>query len=426
MLKTLIVADDNTGANASAILLKDLNFSTLSLINHEEAKVVKGYDGIAVGTDSRATDAQTAYERVSHVLKGFKDENPLVLNKRIDSTLRGNLGSELNAFKDAFPERKIAIVPSFPKSNRTCIGGKLYVNGVSLEKTDVAKDPKMPIATSDVKRLFKAQFKGSITNIQKDAYSSHQTLSETIKDAYKDADAIIFDAETDEDIENISQALLECNHALITVDPGVFTYAYTKAVLTNDPSQRKRYVFMVGSVTDTTHEQIKTACDTDVFDCIPLDPESFIEDEDAKKATAQALKAYDKSKKPYTILTTNAPSERKILDLFKIGQEKGISVDAISKKINDNLAYLLERLLEKHEDIGGVFSSGGDTTLSFLNRIQADGIELKHQVMPLCVYGSIVGGSYEGTPIITKGGMIGTETAYIEIKDFIEKVDNYG
>ena len=426
MLKTLIVADDNTGANASAILLNELNFSTLSLIDFEEAGVVEGYDGIAVGTDSRATDEDTAYKRVSHVLDAFTDENPIVLNKRVDSTLRGNLGSELNAFKDKFPNRKIAIVPSFPKSKRICKGGLLYVNDTPLEKTDVAKDPKMPIHTSNVKDLFKKQFKGSITNITEEALGDDEGLLKMINEAYKTHDAVIFDALNDEDIDKIAHALLKSNLSIITVDPGVFTYAYTKAAVASLSNLKKRYVFMVGSVTDTTYTQIKNAKNDEDFLVIPLDPEAFISEETANEATQKAIKAFEETDKPYVLYTTNAPDNRKVLDLFKLSKDIGKSVDALSKDINKHLARLLERLLDKHKDIGGLFTSGGDTTLSFLDYVDAKGIHLKRQVMPLCVYGSIVGGALEGTPIITKGGMIGGKDAFSDIKNFIEKVDNYG
>ncbi|MGM0436084.1 MAG: four-carbon acid sugar kinase family protein, partial [Bacillota bacterium] len=416
MLKTLIVADDNTGANASAILLNDLNFSTLSLIDFKEAKVVEGYDGIAVGTDSRATDPDTAYKRVSHVLNAFTDENPIVLNKRVDSTLRGNLGSELNAFKDTFPNRKIAIVPSFPKSKRICKDGLLYVNDTLLENTDVAKDPKMPIHTSDVKALFEKQFNGTIANITREALTDEITLLKTITKTYQTHDAVIFDALSDEDIDTIANALMKSDLSIITVDPGVFTYAYTKAAVASLSTLKKRYVFMVGSVTDTTHNQIKHAETDEDFLVVPLDPEAFIEPKSAHEATQKAIRAFEETQKPYVLYTTNAPGNRKILDLFSISKEKAMSVDEVSKDINKHLAILLERLLDKHKDIGGLFTSGGDTTLSFLNHINARGIHLKKQVMPLCVYGTIVGGPFEGTPIITKGGMIGGDNAFSDIK----------
>ena len=58
LVKTLIIADDSTGANASAILLKQLNFQTISLIDYQNARILDHYDAIAISTDSRAVSGK--------------------------------------------------------------------------------------------------------------------------------------------------------------------------------------------------------------------------------------------------------------------------------------------------------------------------------------------------------------------------------
>ncbi|NCU31881.1 MAG: four-carbon acid sugar kinase family protein, partial [Candidatus Moranbacteria bacterium] len=187
MLKTLIIADDSTGANASAILLNQLGFQSLSIIDYSDIPNHETFDCVAVSTDSRATSKENAYSRVETVLKHYKGEKIPVINKRIDSTLRGNLGAELNAIHEYFPEKRIAIVPAFPKSGRVCKDGKVYVNGVLLEQTDVAKDPKMPLFSSDAKALFLKQFKGRIANVfLKDYALDDEALIEKINRLYKD------------------------------------------------------------------------------------------------------------------------------------------------------------------------------------------------------------------------------------------------
>jgi len=39
------------------------------------------------------------------------------------------------------------------------------------------------------------------------------------------------------------------------------------------------------------------------------------------------------------------------------------------------------------------------------------GIEVQEEVLPLAVYGKILGGDYDGLPIVTKGGLIGDSDA---------------
>ena len=426
MIKTLIVADDSTGANASAILLNQLNFTTLSLINYDEASSLKGYDGVAVSTDSRAVAPETAKTRVRKAIFQHENAHIPIVNKRIDSTLRGNIGAELSVFKERFPRKKIAIVPGFPDSNRFCEDGKLYVGDTLLENTDVAKDPKMPITSSVVKDLFKKQFDGSIANLYLDDIRSSASLKETITELYQTHDAIIFDATTNDDITKIAQTLSQIEREIITVDAGPFTYAYSKAKLTQSDAYQKRYLFLVGSVTQTTTNQLKYIKDNDAFSLHSVNAHNMIENQTATKEIDKTLKSINQDDAKHIVLTTNHPDNQDVLDLFTLSKKKGVSVDHLSKMINDNLAALLEKAYEQDPRFGGIYASGGDTALSFLNRTDAEGIQLLKQVIPLCVYGKIVGGRFDGIPIITKGGMIGNDDAYEQIKNFLQEVDNYG
>ena len=355
MLKTLFVCDDSTGANASAILLNKINLKTLSAINQCDLPDYKDYDALAISTDSRAVEEGIAKARVLEVLKQFKNEDIAVLNKRVDSTLRGNLGAELNAFKEVFPNRKIAIVPAFPKSGRICKMGQVYVNGISLENTDVAKDPKMPIDTSDAYTLFKKQFKGSLVNIYKDAYVDKFVLAEKIKKAYEEYDGIIFDAETNEDIALISRALCVTDCSIITVDPGVFTFYYTREKIKAGVKEEK-FLYLVGSVVDTTFHQLKYVRGKNTFKVIPLNPIDLLDEENVESISKDVLEKIKVSTHNHIAISTFDLDNRVVLDLFKIAKEKNLEVDDLSKIINLSLAKIAKYILKNYK-IKGIFSN---------------------------------------------------------------------
>lgn len=422
MLKTLLIADDSTGANASCILLNQLRFSTLSLIDYEKARLIDGYDAIAISTDSRGVDSITSHARVEKVLKKFENEEIPVINKRVDSTLRGNLGSELNSFHEVFPKRKIMIVPAYPSSGRICIGGDVYVNKTLLALTDVAKDPKMPINTSNAKELFLKQFHGEMDNIYLETVRDKKALNQKLKELSVKNDAIIFDAETNEDIERIAQVIAENNLDIITVDPGVFTYYYTKEKMSKEVIKEEKFIYLVGSVTDTTFHQMKRIENEEDFEIIPVHPMKLLDETLAKEEIIRAKEIAKESKKNFIVLTTVNPQNRIVLNLFDLSKSEGISVDDISKKINHQLSILLTETIKQTPKIGGVFCSGGDTALSFLSYNKAEGIRLMKEVLSLCVYGHVVSGDFDGLPIITKGGMIGSEFAYLQIRDFFKEI----
>ena len=107
-----------------------------------------------------------AYNRVFNVTNLLKNEEILIYSKRIDSTLRGNLGSETDAMLDALDDASIAmVVPCFPQAKRVLVGGYLLVNMVPLHKTEAALDPITPVQTSLAKEIFEKQSKYKIASL---------------------------------------------------------------------------------------------------------------------------------------------------------------------------------------------------------------------------------------------------------------------
>jgi D-threonate/D-erythronate kinase len=423
VVKTIVIADDNTGANASTILLNKLNFTTLSLIDYRNTVPLEEFDAVAISTDSRSIEPKQAYERIQEVLKSLSHIEPLIYNKRIDSTLRGNLGVELDAFMDYLPGKKAAVVPSFPNSKRTCMNGKVYVDGNELKDTDVAKDPKMPIFTSEAKELFQKQTQRKITNIFLDDIRGNDLLCQLITKTYQAYDIIIFDAETNEDIKTICIVLAKCQHDVICVDPGPLTYYYTRTLINKINSLDQKFIYLVGSVVDTTYEQLNQIKHDKDFEYIYIDPVKLIDTVCEKELIDEITHLVMECSKKFICITTTDIENRKVLNLKQIGEVQNCCAEDVSNRINSHLAAIVVNIIDQYPWIAGVFCSGGDTALGFLTSTDAKGINLVQEVMPLSVFGKIVGGSCNGMPIITKGGMIGDKNAYIKIKEFFEEAN---
>jgi len=172
MLRAAIIADDFTGANATGILLKKkgLEVTTLLRPSHDLEQI--DAEVVSISTNSRGISAEEAYEQVYEAAKTVLERTPYIA-KRIDSTLRGNLGAEIDAVLDAAgQEYKAVVVPVYPKSGRICVGGYLLVNGTPLQLTEVAKDPKCPIRSSNVKELISLQTKRAVANIKLDVVAA--------------------------------------------------------------------------------------------------------------------------------------------------------------------------------------------------------------------------------------------------------------
>ena len=120
MPQCLIIADDLTGANATGVLLHKAGYSAHTVLELDGAKDIQNEcDCLLYPTNSRSRTSEEAYRRVYEATKKLKSDDTKVYAKRIDSTLRGNLGQETDAMLDALGENYIALVaPSFPSSGR--------------------------------------------------------------------------------------------------------------------------------------------------------------------------------------------------------------------------------------------------------------------------------------------------------------------
>lgn len=97
--------------------------------------------------------ARRAARRVTELLRVTKAWPGELLFKKIDSTLRGPIGAELQVLLTAFPGRRILLCPANPFTGRTVRGGVLHVQGVPLHLTEFRNDPLAPVTTGDLVQL---------------------------------------------------------------------------------------------------------------------------------------------------------------------------------------------------------------------------------------------------------------------------------
>jgi len=427
MSKIVIIADDLTGANATSVLLARRGFKATTFLNLDKynGEEHKDLNVISISTDSRGIDRNEAYNRVKNVVDFFKDEDIKLFAKRIDSTLRGNIGSEISAILDNLTDDTLAIVvPSFPTSGRICIGGYLMVNQTPLEKTDVAKDPKTPIFTSSVVKLIGAQTQDKLGFIELDkVLKGIESIENAIIDEKeKGSRVIVIDATTDDDILKIARAVKYTGIKVISVDPGPFTAALAEELLeipAGEPG--KKVMLTVGSVSNLTRTQLDEVKLRYSPLFVTVSASNLIYDRTRKDEIDKVVEKILEDVSDYDVIGVITTSkEDEVLNLKDIANELEISEDEVSQRISDGLADITIEILEKTDSlVGGLFTSGGDVTVAVCKALGSAGIEVKDEVLPLAVYGRIIKGVYDNMPIITKGGLIGDDKAIIKCVDYL-------
>ncbi len=268
MTQCVVIADDLTGGNATGVQLKQSDFNSISILNSSMIDNMKSddVDCIIYPTDSRAIPKKEAYNRIYEVCEKLKSRDTKVYSKRIDSTLRGNIGAETDAMLDSLGEEYTAIVvPTFPSSGRTVVGGYLLVNGALLHKTDIAIDPKCPVKVAKVSTIIKQQSKYRTTNIySEDMMNGKHHLADIIKEKISKGNRIIiFDAVTQEDLDLIADAVMTSKQKVLAVDSGAFTAALArKAIKPKNQIAKSQYR---GNKHGCSLETCQVACQISIY-----------------------------------------------------------------------------------------------------------------------------------------------------------------
>ena len=423
MQKYIVIADDLTGSNATCSLFKKIGLRAASILKLQGDKNYD-VDVISYSTASRGLDKEEAYNKVSEAIKILKNKDVLVYNKRIDSTLRGNIGTEINAMLDNLEDDRIAVVvPAYPDSGRIVVNKTMLVNGVLLENSDAGKDPKTPIKTSCVESLVQKDIKYSSTYFTlSDIAQPIEEIAKKIQEAIKKSRVLIFDAVNNEDIIKISKAIIHSNINIVTVDPGPFTLYYSKELQKKNHLEKK-ILMVIGSVTATTKKQIEYILQEEDIFLVKMKVEDFFEKETCLKEIERVISFVKKGIVSYDLflVTTSPIGDEKKADLQKLAENLNTTVEEISKIIANTLTETVVKILKETEKFEGVYSSGGDITIALLEKLKAIGVEIREEVIPLAAYGRIIGGDFPNLKLVSKGGMVGDEKT---IKLCLHKIKN--
>ncbi len=429
MIQCVVIADDLTGANATGVMLKKRNLRTISLMNLDRVdfKSLSNYDAITYPTESRSIDKELAYNRVHNIAMLVKSPDIQLYSKRIDSTLRGNLGSEIDAILDGLGDNRVAlVVPAFPQAGRIAVGGYLLVNGVMLQKTDAARDPKNPIHTSVIEDLVRVQTRYPVKSIFLDTvYEGVDTLAKAIKRCASEGNRVlVIDALQIEDLDTIADAVIESGIGFVTVDPGPFTAAVAgKLIAIEQNRMEEKILLAVGSVSNLTKIQLEevqrafSLLRVEILSHRLIDPSQ--RDQEIQRVVDEVIKMKDDYVLACVVTNSIHPENR--IDFKEASLSLKVSEEELSLRLNNGIAEITHRIISQAPEFKGIFSSGGDITVAVCKRLKASGMALKQEVIPLAAYGTLEGGDFPGLKIITKGGMVGDKDGMRKCVQFLKE-----
>jgi D-threonate/D-erythronate kinase len=195
-----IVADDLTGAcDTGALFTARASVPVSVWPRRPPASAVT-----VVDTESRTLTAADAAERLTTVATGGRARQWF---KKIDSTLRGPIGSEVDALMRATGTTSGVLCPALPAQRRVVLDRVLLVDGVPVAETAIGRDPHFPGGSSSVVELLRPQLDRALAWIPIDQLrAGPEALAARVRRLA--GTVIIADAETDADLEAIAEAVL--------------------------------------------------------------------------------------------------------------------------------------------------------------------------------------------------------------------------
>lgn len=430
------VADDLTGATTTGVLLARSKARTAVFFNEEAAQKAEGtgdLDAILISSNSRPLPANEAYDKVKSATQALLGMGVKYFSKRIDTTLRGGVGVEVDAMLDQLADDAVAVVvPAMPQSRRILVGGYSVIDGVALINTPVAQDVRTPVKENYIPRLLSGQTRRKVGLVTLDkVLAGEDAIEKSLKEVREDgAGVIVVDAITLEDVEEIAKACISLKWNVVAVDPGPFTSKlafYRDLIGLEEPNlppkgseEGKTVLIAAGSATPVTKKQMEILCEDERHVRISVDPVPLINGgeeavDEVKKAVDKGVELLSGGAQPRAILFETA-LHGKLLNLDEEDSKRHYAGGMSANRINAGLGNIISQILEKtgREKVAGLYTTGGDTMVNVCQQLGVECIEVIDYVIAQTDIGRLVG-NYDGLPIVGKGGLTGNDHTACDI-----------
>jgi uncharacterized protein YgbK (DUF1537 family) len=415
--QVLVVADDLTGANATGARFARAGMRVAVVTPERVAAVVEDCDVVVANLDSRHAAPDLAADLVTDVVEAVWPVGLVV--KRTDTTLRGNIGAELEAAWRAVRERvddryrvRALLVPAFPASGRTTVDGVQLLDGVPLDRTALAEDPFHPMDTGRVADILARQTGLAVRHVPARQVSAELLAADLTAG---DEPVVLCDAADERRIEDIATAAADVHRADGTVwvaaDPGPMGAQLAYALRLRGRSEAPGPLLAVaGSPTELTRRQLATVARTGPARFVDLDAARFTDPGDGH--------ADDVARALVDRLTTTVFPE---VVVVRVAAPDGAPPAEAARALPARLAGLVADALREvearagaHALPNGLFLVGGDLTSCVLDALGVRDFEVGGEVVPLAVHGTLGGGPLDGVPVVTKGGLVGDDATAVE------------
>ena len=430
MLRLGIVADDLTGAMDSGVQLAKWGLQTLVLLSSQDLPDV---DAILTSTDSRAATPAEAYHRARAAAQRLHDRS---IYKKMDSTLRGNVGSELDGVLDGLGLERALVAPAAPFAGRATVGGYHRVHGVLLAETAFAHDPVAPVTESHLPTLLARQSRRRVGHLPLTVVE--QGVDAVVAALGAESGSIVAaDAVEARHLRTLALALQRMPDAWLPCGSAGLAEEWPQALGLSRPAQApvpwppdtRPVLVVAGSRHPVTLRQLQRAESDGHLQLVHLSLWEPGETE-AQQAEAPPSVGFEDAGASRSIVGRRAAdgllhASQEALSGLRAGRNVALTLSfgayaagqqqATAEALAQAAAWVLERV-----DLAGLFVTGGDTLRALCHTLDATALRILGEVQPGAPAGRLLGGLGLEARVVTKAGAFGDDLTITRSIQFIQ------
>ena len=424
--KIVIIADDFTSAmdNGAGFSEKGLKTVVITDIHHID-KVLNNVDVLVIDTESRLNKKEDAFQKVMKVAKILNNYKIDYIYKTIDSTLRGNIGAEIEALMDATRRDLCFVAPAYPTNGRTTVGAMQFYHWVPLENTEFSQDPINPVSQSFIPDIISLQTrkKVGVINLRVIMQGIKAILCK-IKDLIEEeVEIIVFDAISNENLLNIARTIPFINKPVIIVGSTGWAEHLPESleIIKKRKKDNNKVVLIIsGSLSEVTRKQIVSTGNNIDIVIIDINPEKIFsknDEEEVTKITNQAIENMNKGKH----VIVRSGKNREFVNLTnQLANTMGLTNFQASERIAiflGKVAFSICKDMKKK--MCGLVLTGGDIALKTIKAMGISETMVQEEVLPGIPSGCFINNEFKDIRVVVKAGAFGDEGAIVRIIKFL-------
>jgi uncharacterized protein YgbK (DUF1537 family) len=368
--------------------------------------------------------ADAANQRLVSVARELAGEESYRVYKKVDSCMRGNVGSEADALLDELNFDVSFITPSFPEMGRTTREDIHLVHGVPLDQTEISRDPTTPVKESRVSVIVQSQSRHPVGHVGLNFLEDSQNcLSEEIEGQLsKGVKHIVFDAISRDHLDRIARLFSISEYKILPIGSAGLAGSIAKQLTAGSVSDAflklnspgSFNLLVCGTASAVTGRQIDQLSEIPSYNVFQLNPAMLAGRNRTGEFSELTATVRTGLLQKNAILTIKSQqNDRNDPGRINFQQSADSVVRGLGRLVADVVAVTKP---------GNLFLTGGDTADAVLTAIEAESIRIVGEVVAGVVQGVIIGGLLNGLPVVTKAGAFGQKDTLVAVHEFWRKL----